>query len=33
MQAKYYDELSEYYDEINRNLANRPFRDDVREKT
>lgn len=32
-QAKYFDELSEYYDEINRNLANRPFRDDMRETT
>lgn len=32
-QAKYFDELSEYYDEINRKLANRPFRDDMREST
>lgn len=28
--AKFFDELSEYYDEINRNLIVRPFRDDQR---
>lgn len=28
--AQYFDELSEKYDEINRKLADRPFRDDVR---